>query len=76
MTDRIVDREGCVWVTAKGGAAELGDDVTPALIRSWASSRRALVAGRRANGRTWYRLHELQAVEAHTFGRTKARTTS
>jgi hypothetical protein len=71
MTDRVVDGQGRVWVTATGGATELGDDVNPALIRDWA--RRRLVTGRHANGRTWYQLAQLRRVEKTTYRRSRPR---
>ena len=71
MTDRVVDGPGRVWVTATGGAAELGDDVNAALIRDWA--RRRLIVGRLVRGRRWYRLDHLRAVELATFGRSRPR---
>lgn len=73
MTDRVVDGHGHVWVTALGGAHELGPDVNAALIRDW--RRRGLVDGHVAAGRRWYRLRDLQHAEARTFGRSRPRRT-
>lgn len=71
MTDRIADEQGHVWVTAIGGAAELGPDVNANLIRDWA--RRGLVDGRLVLGRRWYDLADLRAVEKTTFKRSRPR---
>lgn len=71
MTDRIADEHGHVWVTATGGAHELGPDVNAALIRDWA--RRGLVDGRLAGGRRWYDLADLRAVEKTTYRRSRPR---
>jgi hypothetical protein len=71
MTDRVVDGQGRVWVTATGGAHELGDDVNAALIRDWA--RRELITGRTAGGRTWYLLADLRRTEKATFRRSRPR---
>jgi hypothetical protein len=68
---RARDRFGRIWVTTARGAAEAG--VTEAAIRDW--TRRRLITGQLANGRRWYRLEQLQALEAAAYLRAQARAT-
>lgn len=71
MTGRYVDQLGRLWVTTAQGAAELGPDVKPALIRDW--RRRGLVTPTIHRGRAWYLKADLLAAEARTAGRTRPR---
>jgi hypothetical protein len=72
VTGRYVDKLGRLWVTTAQGAAELGPDVNPALIRDW--RRRGLITPTIHRGRAWYLKADLLAAEARTAGRTRPRT--
>ena len=71
MTGRYVDRLGQLWVTTAQGAAELGPDVKPALIRDW--RRRGLIEPTLRRGRAWYLKADLLRAEAQTCDRTRPR---
>jgi hypothetical protein len=69
---RARDTFGRVWVTTARGAAEVG--ITEAAIRDW--TRRRLVDGQLVDGRRWYRLDQLQTLEAAAYRRAQARSTA
>lgn len=69
---RVVDPLGREWVTTARGAAQLGADVTEALIRDW--RRRHLITPKIVRRRAWYDYAKLLGVEAATAGKTRPRT--
>lgn len=66
---RARDPFGRVWVTTARGAAEIG--IAEAAIRDW--TRRKLIEGQLVDGRRWYRLDQLQTLEAAAYRRAQAR---
>lgn len=60
----VIEVDGVEWVTADEARAQLGDDVTPEMIRAWKHSGR--VTGHRVGRTGYYRLDQLLTAERDT----------
>lgn len=68
----MIDLDGVEWVTAAEAIEQLGDDVTPAMLREWKS--RGLVQGHRLGRANVYHLEQaLDAERTTRLGRTRPR---
>ena len=64
--------DGVEWVTAEEAIAQLGNDVTPAMLREWKS--RGLIAGHLIGRTNVYPLEQaLDAERTTRMGRTRPR---
>jgi len=67
----LITFKGATFATACEAREQLGDDVTPELLRDW--RRRGLVTAIRVGRTNWYRLDEAIEAEFLTRGRTRPR---
>lgn len=67
----MITAGGVTWARAGEAAAELGDDVTEAMVRAWGT--RPQVRSRLVGRERWYALDDLQDVELSTRLATRGR---